>query len=60
MNGMRREILTWEDLKENTTICKDDHLVIKGPPPIFDNINIAFADKWWMCGLEYGLLTTLP
>ncbi len=40
---------------------KYDYLVIKkGPPPIFDDIDIALADIWWMCGLEYGLLTTLP
>ncbi len=34
--------------------CKDDYLVIKeGPPPIFDDINIALADMWWMCGVGY-------
>ncbi len=26
---------------------------------MFDDIDIALADMWWTCGLEYGLLTTL-
>ncbi len=34
--------------------------MIKGTTPIFNDIDIALADKWWMCGLEYGLLATLP
>ncbi len=35
-------------------------MIKEGPPPIFDEIDIALADKWWICGLQYGLLTTLP
>ncbi len=34
-------------------------MIKEGRPPIFDDIDIALADMWWMCGLEYGLLTTL-
>ncbi len=57
LNVMRRERLKGKCCK--IPQCKDDYLVVKGTTPIFNNIDIALVDKWWMCGLEYGLLATL-